>query len=44
MVLPHIGGHHPERDKDVAALFADNLGRLLSGEPLREVVDPRIGY
>ena len=44
MVLPHIGGHHPERDKDVAALFADNLGRLLAGQPLREVVDPQVGY
>jgi len=44
MVLPHIGGHHPERDKDVAALFADNLGRLLAGRPLREVVDPKVGY
>lgn len=44
MVLPHIGGHHPERDKDVAALFADNLGRLLAGQPLREAVDPKVGY
>lgn len=44
MVLPHIGGHHPERDKDVAALLADNLGRLLADKPLREVVDPKLGY
>ena len=44
MVLPHIGGHHPERDKDVAALLAENLGRLLAGKPLREVVDPKVGY
>jgi phosphoglycerate dehydrogenase-like enzyme len=44
VVLPHIGGHHPERDKDVAALLAENLGRLLAGTPLREVVDPSVGY
>ena len=44
MVLPHIGGHHPERDKDVAALFVENLARLLAGQPLREVVDPKVGY
>lgn len=44
MVLPHIGGHHPERDKDVAALFADNLARLLAGKTLREEVDRGVGY
>jgi len=44
MVLPHIGGMHPERDRVVAALFTDNLRRLLDGEALREVVDRRIGY
>ena len=44
IVLPHIGGPHPQRDKFVARLFADNLGRFLDGEPLREVVDRRAGY
>ncbi len=44
MVLPHIGGGHPERDRVVAALFADNLERFLDGRPLREVVDRAAGY
>jgi phosphoglycerate dehydrogenase-like enzyme len=44
MVLPHIGGGHPTRDKVVAALFTDNLARFLDGRPLRELVDRRAGY
>lgn len=44
IVLPHIGGPHPQRDKFVARLFADNLRRFLDGQPLREVVDRNAGY
>lgn len=44
IVLPHIGGPHPQRDKFVARLFVDNLGRFLDGKPLREVVDRAAGY
>lgn len=44
MVLPHIGGLHPERDHVVAGLFTENLRRFLTGEPLRELVDRRHGY
>jgi phosphoglycerate dehydrogenase-like enzyme len=44
IVLPHIGGGHPERDKSVARLFVDNLGRFLDGQPLQEVVDRTAGY
>jgi len=44
MVLPHIGGLHPERDAIVAALLAENLGRFLDGQPLRQVVDRAAGY
>lgn len=44
VVLPHIGGLHPERDKVVAALFAENARRLLAGEALSQAVDPRLGY
>ena len=44
IVLPHIGGPHPERDKFVARLLVDNLERFLDGRPLREVVDREAGY
>lgn len=44
IVLPHIGGPHPQRDRFVARLFADNLGRFLDGKPLGEVVDRNAGY
>jgi phosphoglycerate dehydrogenase-like enzyme len=44
IVLPHIGGPHPQRDRFVARLFADNLGRFLDGKPLTEVVDRGAGY
>ena len=44
LVLPHIGGGHPTRDATVARLFVENLGRLLDGKPLREVVDRAAGY
>ena len=44
IVLPHIGGPHPQRDRVVARLFVDNLGRFLDGKPLKEVVDRKAGY
>jgi phosphoglycerate dehydrogenase-like enzyme len=44
LVLPHIGGPHPQRDRFVARLFVDNLGRFLDGAPLKEVVDRSAGY
>ncbi|MCB4821425.1 D-2-hydroxyacid dehydrogenase [Roseicella aerolata] len=44
MVLPHIGGLHPERDRVVARLLVENLGRFLDGRPLLQVVDRAIGY
>jgi phosphoglycerate dehydrogenase-like enzyme len=44
IVLPHIGGPHPQRDKFVARLFVENLGRFLDGKPLKEVVDRKAGY
>src|ERR687898_3264409 len=39
LVLPHLGGGHPERSTAVAELFADNARRFLAGEPLNAVVD-----
>ena len=44
LVLPHLGGGHPERNKGVAELFADNARRFLAGEPLYAVVDRARGY
>jgi phosphoglycerate dehydrogenase-like enzyme len=44
IVLPHIGGPHPQRDRFVARLFAENLGRFLDGKPLKETVDRQAGY
>jgi phosphoglycerate dehydrogenase-like enzyme len=44
LVLPHIGGPHPERDSIVARLFVENLGRFLDGKTLKEVVDRAAGY
>ena len=44
IVLPHIGGPHPQRDRFVARLFAENLGRYLDRKPLKEVVDRETGY
>jgi len=44
LVLPHIGGGHPTRDKIVARLFVDNLQQFLDGQPLKQVVDRAVGY
>ncbi len=44
IVLPHIGGPHPQRDRAVARLFVDNLGPFLDGKALKEVVDRKAGY
>ena len=44
LVLPHLGGGHPERGAAVAEIFADNARRFLAGEPLKSVVDRARGY
>jgi phosphoglycerate dehydrogenase-like enzyme len=44
IIMPHIGGPHPQRDRIVARLFVDNLGRFLDGKPLTQVVDRQAGY
>jgi phosphoglycerate dehydrogenase-like enzyme len=44
LVLPHIGGGHPDRSAAVAEIFAENAGRFLSGEPLTTAVDRARGY
>ncbi len=44
VVLPHVGGLHPDRDAFVAELFVDNVARFLDGRPLRALVDRTRGY
>jgi glyoxylate/hydroxypyruvate reductase len=44
LVLPHLGGGHPERTKVMAAIFADNARRFLEGEALNAEVDRARGY
>ena len=44
LVLPHIGGGHPERSRGIAEIFVDNARRFLAGEPLNAVVDRARGY
>lgn len=44
MVLPHIGGLHPQRDEVVAALLAENMRRFLDAAPITQLVDRKAGY
>lgn len=44
LVLPHIGGLHPQRDSMVAALLVENMRRFVDGAPLTELVDRQAGY
>jgi phosphoglycerate dehydrogenase-like enzyme len=44
IVCPHMSGDVEDLETDFAAVFYDNLGRWLRGEPLRNVVDKRLGF
>ncbi|WP_428489025.1 D-2-hydroxyacid dehydrogenase [Rhodopila sp.] len=44
LVLPHIGGPHPDRDSIVAGLFVENLQCSLNDQPLTRVVDRTAYY
>lgn len=44
LITPHVSGIHDRYWPDAAALFADNLRRFVSGQPLRNVVDKQAGY
>jgi len=44
LVLPHIGGGHPERNLAVAEIFVENARRFLAGQPLTAIVDRALGY
>jgi phosphoglycerate dehydrogenase-like enzyme len=44
VVFPHMSGDQAGWRESVVELFLENLGRFLAGEPLRNVVDKRLGY
>jgi phosphoglycerate dehydrogenase-like enzyme len=44
IVSPHCCDHTPQTDERGLALFLDNLSRYLREEPLRNVVNRRLGY
>jgi phosphoglycerate dehydrogenase-like enzyme len=44
LISPHVAGFTPRYDARATALFAENLSRYLSGEPLLNLVDKARGY
>ncbi|HZA09193.1 D-2-hydroxyacid dehydrogenase [Mycobacterium sp.] len=44
LVSPHMSGDYAGFEIDMMTVFVDNLARWLRGEPLRNVVDPAVGY
>jgi len=44
LITPHNSASSPHMEERVIELFLDNLGRLVRGEPLLNVVDKRRGY
>ncbi len=44
IITPHVSGDYIESLEDIAALFYDNLGRYMRGEPLRNLVDKHTGF
>ncbi len=44
LLTPHVSGGTPRYMERAIELFCDNLRRYLTGQPLRNVVDPQRGY
>jgi phosphoglycerate dehydrogenase-like enzyme len=44
LITPHTSGFRPDHWDAAVALFASNLRRFESGEPLLNVVDKEAGY
>lgn len=44
LISPHVAGFTPHYDRRAATLFADNLARYLSGDPLLNTVSKAQGY
>lgn len=44
VLTPHVSGYTPRYFELAMALFEDNLQRFVNGQPLRNIVDKRLGY
>jgi D-3-phosphoglycerate dehydrogenase len=44
IITPHVGGQAATRIDDMTNFFCDNLRRYLGGQPLRNLVDKRLGF
>ncbi|MFN8446068.1 MAG: NAD(P)-dependent oxidoreductase [Caldilineaceae bacterium] len=44
IITPHMAGHSPNHFDNVVALFAENLRRYQTGEPLLNLVRRELGY
>ena len=44
VMTPHMANTSPSEEARAAAIFDDNLARFIAGEPLRNLVDPGLGY
>ncbi|MHB1034742.1 MAG: D-2-hydroxyacid dehydrogenase [Pirellulales bacterium] len=44
VVTPHVAGQSARRIDNMTDFFCENLRRYLAGEPLRNLVDKRLGY
>jgi phosphoglycerate dehydrogenase-like enzyme len=44
VVSPHISGDYNEYPSDIVALFLDNLECYMEGNPLKNIVDKKLGF
>jgi D-3-phosphoglycerate dehydrogenase len=44
LITPHVAGQSALRSDNMTDFFCDNLRRYLAGEPLRNLVDKRLGF
>jgi D-3-phosphoglycerate dehydrogenase len=44
LITPHVAGQSARRSDNMTNFFCDNLRRYLNGEPLRNLVDKRLGF
>ena len=44
VVSPHMCGDFQGWEREAVAIFVDNIGRWVRGEPLRNIVDTRLGF